>query len=583
MKEIFEERVSTYMDRDVILLESTSSIAQASKIMRRGNYDSIIVCQNGKAIGIVTEHDIINSIAKGADPIHSSIDMIMSSPLITVKPDATLREAFDKMRTLHIRRVVVAEDGLAKGIIRLSTITRLLRTSKKKHISIKLIIGNLGLILQFAGILFVIPALLSAFLNETAIASSIFMMSVTLLASGFFLNSYGEKGSLNIRQASILVISSFVILIAVGTIPYLYLNPFNSSNLSDLLVNSFFESTTGFTTTGLSLLSNKELSQGFVFFKAFTQFVGGLNFIYLVMSIFYPEVKLTSIRSLLSGKYLHLKELFITLTMVFGIYIIILMITLYALGSQDVIDNISLLFSGLSTGGFLPPMALDGWYIQIIIMVIMILGSIPFTYHYTLIKRRFLPSKLSLEIIVFLIILASSSLLFTLLSGLEPLTAMFHTISASTTTGFQLIDVGNLNDGAKILLIILMYVGGTTFSTAGGIKIMRFIILAEFIKNLIYKDRSITLETSLKEIRSIITVIVLFPLTAYLSTVLLMNEGHDFLDTFFESTSAVTNTGLSTGITSQDLSNTSKLIIAIEAILGRFEIILILYIFIRSI
>ena len=96
------------------------------------------------------------------------------------------------------------------------------------------------------------------------------------------------------RQASILIVLSFVILSLFGSIPYIYLNPFwNGIEPFTLFVNSFFESVSGFTTTGLSTLSNPEdLSSSFVFYRAYILWMGGLSFVYLFMALFYPDKKL---------------------------------------------------------------------------------------------------------------------------------------------------------------------------------------------------------------------------------------------------------------------------------------------------
>jgi trk system potassium uptake protein TrkH len=558
--------------------------------MKRRQQENVVVVKEGKPIGIVTDQDIIDNLAqKGVSPFNSSLELIMSSPLITIEPAAKVKDALAKMIESSVRKLVVIEDGNVKGMITQSMIATAIRNaviSKPKGIkpSIKSVIANLGLVLQFAGVLFIIPALLSMLLNETVVAASIFLMSVGLLGTGFFLNTYGEKAPLNIRYASMLVVSSFVLLSIFGMIPYAYLNDFQSTNSADQLVTAFFESAAGFTTGGLTVFSTpEELPQSFRFFRAFTQWVGGLSFIYLVMSIFYPESKLAYMRGFLSGRTLQLKELFATITIVFAIYLTIITIILYAAGSLNTIDDVSLVLSGLSTGGFLPSstiLASSGQILQITAMASMILGAIAFTYHYSLIRRRFLPPRLSKELIVFLLVLLTSSALFPIIAGLDPLTGAFHVISASTTTGFQFIDLSVINDGAKIFLILIMFAGGMAFSTAGGIKIMRLIAFAEFIEKVRHKERRVEINSNdAKDVVSIVIMIILFPLMAYFGTLSLVNEGNGFIDSLFESTSALTTTGLSVGVAGPDLSLGSKLILAIEMILGRFEIIAIIYIF----
>ena len=97
----------------------------------------------------------------------------------------------------------------------------------------------------------------------------------------------------------------------------------------------------------------------------------------------------------------------------------------------------------------------------------MILGALPFTFHYALVKKKFLAPKLGKEVMVYFAILGSAMLLFIGLSGLDPLTGVFYTVSASTTAGFQTDDLTTFNVPAHIIMIMLMFIGGCGFSTAG--------------------------------------------------------------------------------------------------------------------
>lgn len=577
------------MGKDVLLLDSTSTISLASRIMKRREEDSVVVIKSGKPIGIVTDQDIIDNLAtKGVSPVGSNIEMIMSSPLITIEPHAKLKEALTKMRDSKVRKLVVIEDGMVKGMITQAVIANAIRNAvivrpKGVKPGLKSVIGNLGFVLQFSGILIVVPALVSMYLNEAVVAASIFLMSVALLATGFFLNSYGEKAPLNLRQASVLVLSSFLLLSLFGMIPYMYLNPFHTTNTTGLLVNSFFESVSGFTTTGLSIFSTPEnLPQSFTFFRGYTQWLGGLSFIYLVMSVFYPEGKLIGMRGFLTGRALQLRELFATITIIFSIYVVVITSILILFGSTNTINDVSLLFSALSTGGFVPSSTMLSsmhQYNLLAITAAMILGALPFTYHYTLIKRRFITPRLSKEIAVFLLVLVASIGLFPLISGLGSFVAGFHAISASTTTGFQFTNLSALNDGAKTFFILLMFVGGCGFSTAGGIKIFRFIDLVGLARRIRYKEtrRQMNVRDA-KEFASIVIIIILFPLISYFTALHIMGQGFTFTDAYFESVAAITNGGLSVGVTSIDLDATSKVILALNMIVGRFEIIAFIYI-----
>jgi len=482
LKEVLEKPVSYYMKKDILLLEAVTPVSFATRIMKRSGEDSIVVTKDGKPVGIVTDQDILVNVAeKGLNPFASSLELIMSSPLIVIEPDAKVKDVLTKMRQSNVRRLVVVEDSLVRGIITQSMIATAIRNAviarrERTPLRIKPVLGNLGFVLQFAGILMIVPALLSTFLNEPVTASGIYLMAVSMLATGFFLNAYGEKAPLNLWQASVLVVSSFILLSLFGMIPYAYLNPFHSSDIPRILADSLFESVSGFTTTGLSLISTPEaLPHSFVFFRSYTNWVGGLSFIYLVMTAFYPESKLAGMRSLITGKTLHLKELISTVAVVFSIYTAVITIILYALGRKDPIDDLSIVLSALSTGGFVPNstfLAASQWYELLIIAAAMILGALPFTYHYVVIKRKFLTPRITKEIAIYLLVIVGATAIAPAIAGLDPVTTTFHIVSASTTTGFQFFNLDSLNEGTKILIILLMFVGGCAISTAGGIKIL---------------------------------------------------------------------------------------------------------------
>src|SRR5918997_5080542 len=149
----------------------------------------------------------------------------------------------------------------------------------------------------------------------------------------------GKRPPLNLKQASLLMVSSFVLLSLFGSIPYMYFNPF-ANNISpfSLLVNSFFESASGFTTTGLTFITHPEdLPQSLDFYRSFTQWVGGLSFVYLVVTFFYPERKLIHMKGMIGGGILKLKQLLLTIGVIFTFYTVILVVLLYLFGNFNIV------------------------------------------------------------------------------------------------------------------------------------------------------------------------------------------------------------------------------------------------------
>lgn len=449
---------------------------------------------------------------------------------------------------------------------------------------VKAILGNLGFVLQFAGVLLIVPAVLATILNETETATGIYLTTVLLLVTGFFLNSYGEKASLNLHQASILVFASLFLLTLFGTVPYLYVLSGESTG-TEAFANAFFSSAAGFTTGGISIIDEPEnLPQSFTFYRSFTQLVGGMSFIYLVITAFYPESKLQAMRGFISGRTLHMRELFGTITIIFTLYIVIVALLLYFFGERNIIDNFSLAMSTLATGGFLPTSTiLDDllWQEEIILMAGMILGALPFTFHYAFVRKKFLAPKLGKEVLVYFAILSGGILLFSATSGLDPLNSAFYSISASSTAGLQQHSLEGLNSAAHSILIILMFVGGCGFSTAGGIKIFRLIHMSDLKKYWHKVTRAELQPHTRKELTSTLIIIILFPLIASITAVhLSIVENVSYENAFFESVAIITTAGLSADVIQFDTDPATKVVLSFLMIFGRLEIIAILYIFI---
>ena len=589
---VLSKYVTEYMNKDVLKLNMKTQTRDAATMLRNYETDDIIVIDKEKfPVGIVTDEDILRKVSDATVYAEATtLEEIMTKPLITINEKSTLQEALHIMRDNNVRKLpVVSKKNFVVGMILQSTIANAIRdatatTPRLLSPPVKAVLGNLGFVLQFAGVLLLVPAVVATLLEDTVTASGIYLTTVLLLVTGFFLNSYGEKSSLNLQQASILVFSSLFLLSLFGTIPYLYVFPSDETAV-EVFANAFFSSAAGFTTGGISLFDEPEkLSQSFTFFRSYTQLVGGMSFIYLVITAFYPESKLQAMRGFISGKTLHMKELFLTITVIFAIYIVIVAFLLYLFGERNIIDNFSLAMSTLSTGGFTPTSTiLDGllWQEHIILMGAMILGALPFTFHYAFVRKKFLSPKLGKEVLAYFAILGGATLVFAAISGLDPMQSAFYSVSASTTAGLQIESLAGLSGGAHSILIILMFIGGCGFSTAGGLKIFRLFHLRD-IKPFISKvGRSKLTSQNKKEITSTLIILALFPIiSAITGAHLAAIEDVPFQDAFFEAAGIITTGGLSAGVIDNNTDPATMIVLGFLMIFGRLEIIAIIYIFV---
>ena len=589
---VLSKYVTEYMNKDVLKLSLGTQTRDAATMLRSYETDDIIVIDKEKLpVGIVTDEDILSKVSDATVYAEATtLEEIMSKPVITISEKATLQEALHIMRDSNVRKLpVVSKKNFVVGMILQSTIANAIRdatatTPRLLSPPVKAVLGNLGFVLQFAGVLLLVPAVVATLLEDTITASGIYLTTVLLLVTGFFLNSYGEKSSLNLQQASILVFSSLFLLSLFGTIPYLYVFPSDETAV-EVFANAFFSSAAGFTTGGISLFDEPEkLSQSFTFFRSYTQLVGGMSFIYLVITAFYPESKLQAMRGFISGKTLHMKELFLTITVIFAIYIVIVASLLYIFGERNIIDNFSLAMSTLSTGGFTPTSTiLEGllWQEHIVLMGAMILGALPFTFHYAFVRKKFLSPKLGKEVLAYFAILGGATILFAGISGLDPMQSAFYSVSASTTAGLQIESLAGLSGGAHTILIILMFIGGCGFSTAGGLKIFRLFHLRD-VRAFISKVRRSELPSqNKKEIISTLIIIALFPIiSAITGAHLAAIEDVPFQDAFFEAAGIITTGGLSAGVIDSETDPATMIVLGFLMIFGRLEIIAIIYIFV---
>ena len=589
---VLNKSVTEYMNKDVLMLGERTQTRDAATMLRSYETDDIIVVDKDKfPVGIVTDEDILSKVSDATVYAEATrLEQIMTKPLITINEKSTLQDALHIMRDSNVRKLpVVSKKNLVVGMIFQSTIANAIRdatatTPRLLSPPVKAVLGNLGFVLQFAGVLLLVPAVVATLLEDTVTASGIYLTTVLLLVTGFFLNSYGEKSSLNLQQASILVFSSLFLLSLFGTIPYLYVFT-SDKTVVEVFANAFFSSAAGFTTGGISLFDEPEkLSQSFTFFRSYTQLVGGMSFIYLVITAFYPESKLQAMRGFISGKTLHMKELFLTITVIFAIYIVIVASLLYVFGERNIIDNFSLAMSTLSTGGFTPTSTILEdllWQEHIVLMGAMILGALPFTFHYAFVRKKFLSPKLGKEVLAYFAILGGATLLFAGISGLDPMQSAFYSVSASTTAGLQMDSLAGLSGGAHTILIILMFIGGCGFSTAGGLKIFRLFHLKDIRPFLSKVKRSKLSSQSKKELISTLIILALFPtISAVTGAHLAAIENVPYQDAFFEAAGIITTGGLSAGIIDSETDPATMVVLGFLMIFGRLEIIAIIYIFV---
>ena len=278
---------------------------------------------------------------------------------------------------------------------------------------------------------------------------------------------------------------------------------------------------------------------------------------------------------------------------IYSLLTLIMVALSFLLGYHDIINGISFVFSALSTGGFAPlgdiTTVATLFPMNMILIVSMVLGAMNFFMLAGLFKRRF-REFLKSEFSLFVIIVISAIILSTVFIKISLYDSTFHVISAMSTTGFSYLPLTQFTDSFKMLLIILMFIGGASFSTAGGIKIYRLVLLLKTVKKAVVdtitsKDNPIKLfgkEYSNVEIIQTVALVFLMIIIIIISSFIITLYGFKPVDSMFEATSAIATTGISVGVVTPSIALELKWLFIFLMLIGRVEIIAFLIIFTRT-
>src|SRR5688500_15204420 len=213
MVEPLERPLSSYIHTQFVTADEDSSVAEAVKILQSKDVEIILVTSNGKYVGIVTDSDILEKVVmKGEDSDLVFLKSIMTSPIITLPSSATVRQAIQLMRAHKIKHLpvtdttdnndkeddekiigTVTQQYLAE-VIRIAVIEKTFRSYRKiirEHY--KPIFANVAIIMQFTGLLMIIPALLGTIWGEWQSSIGIYLAFVGMSLTGYIMNTLGEK------------------------------------------------------------------------------------------------------------------------------------------------------------------------------------------------------------------------------------------------------------------------------------------------------------------------------------------------------------------------------------------------------
>ena len=473
----------------------------------------------------------------------------------------------------------------------------------------KTVFFTLGILQIILGISMLIPILTQIIYSE--LDSSFIGAAIISIIFGvlFFLSNLNHDKKLNLQQAFLLTALSWLTIAIFGSLPFIF------SNLELSITDSFFESMSGITTTGSTIISNlQEAPKSILLWRAMLQWLGGIGIIVMAITLMpimnVGGMQLFKISSNDSSEKLLPKSKEVALRL---IYVYLTLTTFrastYRIFGMSIFDSITHSMTTIATGGFSNYNESIGHFnslsIEISSMIFIILGSLPFIAYIKFLngdkKIFFLDTQIKsfIKIIIFSVILLSLYMLFYTSDfsfiNLRPI--FFNVISILTGTGYVTGEFDVWGSFPLVFFLMLMFIGGCAGSTTCGIKIFRIQILYVFVvnqlKKIIYPKGIFLIKYDKNTIddkfmASIISFIFLYLVIFFLLTALLTLSGLDFVTSISGAATSISNVGPGLGSTIgpsgnfANLPEFSKWILSFGMILGRLELFAILVLFLPS-
>lgn len=474
--------------------------------------------------------------------------------------------------------------------------------------NIRMIGFVLGRILLVEAGLLTLPLAVALLYREPAMPWLITMAA--LVVCGALLSfRKPERTALYAKDGFAAVALVWLLMSAFGALPFVL--------SGDILhyVDAFFETVSGFTTTGASILPEVEpLSRGSLFWRSFTHWVGGMGVLVFVMAILpmsdghTMHILRAEMPGPTAGKLVS--RMSDTAKILYGIYFVMtaVMILLLVLGGMDLFDACIHAFGTAGTGGFSSRNASVGAYnsayIDIVTGIGMLAFGVNFNLYFFLLVRRFREVLRSEELWVYLGIVAASTaaIAANILSLYGSVgTALRHTFfqvsSVITTTGYATVDFGQWPVFSKTVLVLLMFVGGCAGSTAGGLKVTRIVTLAKAavmdMRKMLHPNAVINVRMEgralpEKQVRGVQAYLSIYILILCGSWLLLSLAGFDELTTFTAVVTCINNVGPGLNMVGPTgnfgfFAPWAKLLLSFDMLAGRLELFPMLLLFTPSI
>ncbi len=464
----------------------------------------------------------------------------------------------------------------------------------------RVLLNYIGKLLLLEGLV-MIPAQIIAIVKSQQNCVFAFGSTVGLLILlGLGLSLIKPKDQqIKIKEGFIIVSGGWIILSLFGALPF-----FLSGEIPNY-INCVFETVSGFTTTGATILTNIEaISSSLLYWRSFTHWLGGMGILVFFLAIMPKSKAGGSLFRIMKaeapgpeiGKFSS--KVANTARILYVIYIVLTLLEIILLlcGGMALFDSVTTAFGTAGTGGFaIKNDSMIGYnsYLQMVIGVFMLIFGTNFNIYYLILLKDFINVWKNQELRVYLgIVIAStiaigvniSSQMGSLLKGLQH--GFFQVSSIITTTGFASYNFDAWPQFSRFILVFLMFIGACAGSTGGGIKVARIIILLKSARNTLQKirhpksvkavmiDKHRTEDTVITEVNSFMTV---YCIIAIISMLILSIDNFSFESTTTAVIACLNNVGPGLDMVGpvgsySDFSWWSKLVLSADMLLGRLEI-----------
>ncbi len=473
----------------------------------------------------------------------------------------------------------------------------------------RVVLNVLGTVIKLLGISMLAPLLVALYYNEPDSIRTFAVSSVLSFLTGLLLEKAFriEFEELSIRESILIVAMGWMLAAAFGAIPFVM------AGLSP--VDALFESMSGFTTTGSSILPDIEVySKSVLFWRSMTMWLGGMGIIVLVMAIL-PRIAIAGkqmFQSEAPGPMKdklkpRLKDTAQILWWVYIIFTVIEIVLLYFAG-MTLYDATVHTFPTLSTGGFssknLSIAAYDNFRVELIILIFMFIGGSNFNLFYRTIRVdwKALIKDREFQIYTLIILISTLVIAVELWNWGETLTrslrfASFQVVSIITTTGFASADFSLWPESTKFIMLLLMLVGGSAGSTAGALKVVRVVLLMKYGAREIYRSihpkmvRPIRLgDTVIPDdvMQAVLSFSILYILVFLGSSLVLSMIGLDLMTSISASATTLGNVGPGLSTLIGPMANfgsihvIGKIVLILNMWIGRLEVMTVLVLFVPS-